>query len=123
MQPNRRLLDDIARLATGTAGLVQGAGREAETLLRHRLERLLDRMDLVPREEFDAVKAMAAQARLENEALAERLAALEAAIQSGDAKAGPKSRAADAGKTAKKPRRASTGKAAKPAKKPRKTAK
>jgi BMFP domain-containing protein YqiC len=73
----RRMMDDIAKLSTAAAGLVQGAGREAETLFRQRLERLLDRMDLVTREEFEAVKAMAAKAREENEALAERLARLE----------------------------------------------
>ena len=57
MSARRRMLDDVARLATGAAGLVQGAGREAETVFRVRLERLLDQMDLVPRDEFDAVKA------------------------------------------------------------------
>lgn len=82
MGARRRLLDDISRMATGTAGLVQGAGREAETLFRVRLERLLDQMELVPREEFEVVKAMAVAAREENEALAERVARLEAAIQS-----------------------------------------
>jgi|GEM_PF-756810 len=77
MSVNRRILDDISRLATSAAGLVQGAGREAETLFSHRLERLLDKMDLVPRDEFDAVKAMAAKARMENEALGKRLGVLE----------------------------------------------
>lgn len=74
----RRMLDDIAKLSTAAAGVLQGASREAETLLRQRLERLLDGMDLVSREEFEAVKTMAAKAREENEALAERLARLEA---------------------------------------------
>ena len=92
MSANRRLLDDFARLATSAAGLVQGAGREAENLFRQRLERLLDNMDLVPREEFEAVKAMAAKARLENEVLGKRLAVLEGVIQAGNAKS--KSRAA-----------------------------
>ena len=77
MALRRRMMDDIAKLSTAAAGLVQGAGREAETLFRQRLERLLDRMDLVTREEFEAVKAMAAKAREENEALAARLARLE----------------------------------------------
>lgn len=76
----RRMLDDLAKLSTAAAGVLQGASREAETLLRQRLERLLDRMDLVTREEFEAVKAMAAKAREENEALAERLARLEAEL-------------------------------------------
>ena len=79
METRRRLLDDLAKLATSAAGLVQGAGQEVEQLLRQRLERLLDSFDLVTREEFEVVKAMAETARRENEALAARLAALEAA--------------------------------------------
>jgi len=75
------MLDDIAKLSTAAAGVIQGAGREAEVLLRQRLERLLDGMDLVTREEFEAVKAMAAKAREENEALAERVARLEASLR------------------------------------------
>ena len=77
MALRRRMLDDIAKLSTAAAGVIQGAGREAEVLLRQRLERLLDGMDLVTREEFEAVKAMAAQARTEQEILAARLAKLE----------------------------------------------
>ena len=77
MAVRRRMMDDIAKLSTAAAGLMQGASREAEGLFRQRLERLLDRMDLVTREEFDAVKAMAAKAREENEALAQRLERLE----------------------------------------------
>jgi len=119
MSANRRILDDVARLATSAAGLFQGAGREAETLFRQRLERLLDRMDLVPREEFDAVKAMAAKARAENVALGKRLAILEGVIQTGNAKS--KSRAAPAS-TAKSPAKAAVKTAAK-AKSSRKTAK
>lgn len=87
MALRRRMMDDIAKLSTAAAGLVQGASREAETLFRQRLERLLDRMDLVTREEFEAVKAMAAKAREENEALGQRLARLE-----GAAAAPPRSR-------------------------------
>ena len=102
MSANRRLLDDVSRLATSAAGLVQGAGKEAETLLRQRLERLLDGMDLVTREEFDAVKAMAAKARTENEVLSARIAALEEAIQPVNAKSKPKAAAAGARKTAGK---------------------
>ena len=81
MALRRRMLDDIAKLSTAAAGVIQGAGREAEVLLRQRLERLLDGMDLVTREEFEAVKAMAAKAREENEALAERVARLEASLR------------------------------------------
>jgi BMFP domain-containing protein YqiC len=85
MSARRQLLDDIAKVATAAAGLMQGAGQEGQGLVRQRLERLLDRMDLVPRDEFDAVKEMAAQARRENEDLKKRVAALESAIQSGKA--------------------------------------
>ncbi len=81
MVPNRRRLDDIAKIATSAVGILQGAGREAEGLMRIRMERLLDRMDLVTRDEFDAVKAMAVAAREENAALKERIAALEAAAR------------------------------------------
>ena len=86
MSGNRRLFDDVAKLATSAAGVVQGAGREAELLLRQRLERILDRMDLVAREEFDVVKEMASKARLENEMLADRVTFLEKAIHAGNAK-------------------------------------
>ncbi len=119
MSSNRRILDDVSKLATSAAGLVQGAGREAETLLRQRLERLLDRMDLVTREEFDVVKEMAAKARLENDALAARVTALEKVIQTGNAKPARKAAAAGKSKAAGK----TTRKTATAAKKPRKTAK
>ena len=86
MSENRRLFEDVAKLATSAAGLVQGAGREAELLLRQRLERILDRMDLVPREEFDVVKEMASIASLENEMLVERVTSLEKVIHADNAK-------------------------------------
>ncbi len=116
MSANRRILDDVARLATSAAGLVQGAGREAESLLRQRLERLLNNMDLVPREEFEAVKAMAAKARTENEALGKRLTLLEGAIQAGNAKSKPRAAAAAPGKATAKAK-------AKPAQKAKKSPK
>lgn len=125
MSGRRMVFDDVAKLATSAAGLVQGAGREVETLVRQRLEQLLDRMDLVPRDEFEAVKEMAATARAENEALAARLEALETAIQSGemttkaDTRAKPAKRKAA---TAKKPgparSRKTTKKTAKNSQKP-----
>lgn len=83
MSARRRVLDDIARVATGAAGVLQGAGREAEMLMRQRLERVVDQMDLVTRDEFEAVKQMAAAAREENERLAARLDALERATAAG----------------------------------------
>jgi BMFP domain-containing protein YqiC len=74
-----RILDDLAKTATGAVGVLQSARQEVEALARARLERLLDKMELVTREEFEAVKEMAAKARAENEKLAVRIAALEAA--------------------------------------------
>ena len=79
-QTNNRVLDEIAKLMTDAAGAAQGVRREVETLVRGQGERLIRDMDLVRRDEFEAVKAMAAKAREENEALAQRLAVLEAEI-------------------------------------------
>lgn len=88
MQMDSRLLDDVARLIAGALGTAQGARHEVEAALRRQLERVLARMDLVSRDEFEAVKAMAARARAEQEVLEERLARLEASL--GDPK-GPSS--------------------------------
>ena len=79
-QSSNRVLDDLARLMTDAVGAAQGARREVETLMRGQAERMLRGMDLVQREEFEAVKAMAEKARTENERLEARLAALEATI-------------------------------------------
>lgn len=87
MQVDNRLLDDLARLASGAAGALSGVRGEVETRLKKQLERILAEMDVVPREEFEAVKAMAAKARLEQEALERRVAALEAAL-AGETPAG-----------------------------------
>ena len=107
MEARRHLLDDLAKLATSAAGIVQGTGQEVEQLVRQRLERLLDSFDLVTREDFEVVKAMAETARRENEALAERLAALEAA-----AKPAPKAAAKRAPRaSAAKGRRAASSRA------------
>ncbi|MGX5735114.1 accessory factor UbiK family protein [Bosea thiooxidans] len=72
-----RILDDIARLATDAAGAAQGVRREVETVVRTQIERLLRDLDLVTREEFEAVREMALIAREENDKLAARLKALE----------------------------------------------
>ncbi|HYB10932.1 MAG TPA: accessory factor UbiK family protein [Alphaproteobacteria bacterium] len=80
MQADNRLLDDMARLASGALGAFSGLRSEIEALVRQRLERLLADMELVSREEFDAVKAVAVNARNGQEALAERIARLEAAL-------------------------------------------
>ena len=80
VEPRGRILDDLARLVTDAAGVAQGVRREAETLARAQLDRLIASMDLVSREEFEAVRDMAARAREENEALERRIAALEARL-------------------------------------------
>ncbi len=80
MQTQNRLLDDLARVATSALGVAAGMREEIEARLRDQFERILSNMDLVTREEFDAVKAMAAMAREEQEAQAVRLAALEAQL-------------------------------------------
>ena len=72
-----RILDDLAKVAAGALGGVAGVRQEVEAKLRHQFERILANMDLVSREEFEVVKAMAAKARMEQEALAARLATLE----------------------------------------------
>ncbi len=79
-QTSGRLFDDLSRLITDAAGLAEGARREVETIVRAQFERLLAGMDVVTREEFEAIKEMAAKARGENEALAARIAALEAKL-------------------------------------------
>ncbi len=79
MQTQNRLFDDLARVAGGALGALTGLRDEIELLVRQRMERALADMDLVPRDEFDAVKAMAAEARAESERLAKRVAELEKA--------------------------------------------
>ncbi len=78
MQTRNKILDDISQLMTNAMGVAQGAKDEAETAMKSMLDRWLADRDLVTREEFDAVRAMAQKAREENEALAARIAALEA---------------------------------------------
>ncbi|HEY3918716.1 MAG TPA: accessory factor UbiK family protein [Stellaceae bacterium] len=80
MQTQNRLLDDLARVATGALGAFSGMRGEVETRMKEQFERILGRMNLVTREEFGAVKAMAAKARAAQEALEKRLAALEARL-------------------------------------------
>ena len=79
-QANNRILDELARMMTDAAGAAQGVKREVETLVRSQGERFLRDMDVVSREEFEAVKAMAEKARAENEQLAARIAALETTL-------------------------------------------
>ena len=80
MQSSNRFLDEIAKMATNAAGAARGLQQEVEAIVPGQAERLLGQMDLVNRDAFEAVKAMAAKAREENEALSARIAALEAEI-------------------------------------------
>ncbi len=95
--PNR-LLDDFARLMTDAAGAAQGVRTEFENAFRAQAERVLNSMDVVQREEFEAVREMAAMARDENAALKLRIEALEQRLADVDAPAKPKSRS-KSGKT------------------------
>lgn len=84
--PNR-ILDELAKLMTDAAGAAQGVRREVEQAFRAQAERLLNSMEVVQREEFEAVRDMAVKARAENKALTARLDALEAKL-SGSAGSG-----------------------------------
>ncbi|MFP6745819.1 MAG: accessory factor UbiK family protein [Alphaproteobacteria bacterium] len=84
MQSRNRLLDDLAKVAGSAAGVAAGLKNEVEARLRHQFERVLDGLELVDRDEFEAIRAMAAEARAENERLAVRIADLEAAAKSGN---------------------------------------
>ncbi|MGE6741653.1 accessory factor UbiK family protein [Allorhizobium pseudoryzae] len=75
-----RMMDEFARLMTDAAGAAQGLRHEAETAMRAQMERFMNSMDLVKREEFEAVREMAIKARDENDALKARLEALEAKL-------------------------------------------
>lgn len=81
MQTRNRILDDLARVATSAMGVATGMREEIEARLRDQFEAILARMDVVPREEFEVVKDMAARARDEQERLSERLAALESRLE------------------------------------------
>lgn len=97
-QTTGRIFDEMARLMNDAAGVAQGVRREFDTLFRTQAERILRDLDVVSREEFEAVKDMARLAREENEALKARIAALEG---KSDDKA--------AAKTAVKPPKKSSG--------------
>ena len=90
MQSEKRIFDDLAKVLNGVAGTVAGMGREAEASMRERAREWAGGLDLVSREEFDAVKALAANARAEADALSKRVTALEASIGVKAAKSAPK---------------------------------
>ena len=78
MQSRNKIVEDLGQLMTNAMGVAQGAREEAETAMKSMMDRWLADRDLVTRDEFDAVRAMAQKAREENEALKARLDALEA---------------------------------------------
>ncbi|MDP6351515.1 MAG: accessory factor UbiK family protein [Alphaproteobacteria bacterium] len=107
MERDNRLFDDLARVANGALSSFSALKDEAEARLRDQMERILERMDLVRRDEFEAVQAMAVRAREENAALSARLDALEATTPAkAAAKKRPRSKPAA---TAKRRSRKSAG--------------
>lgn len=80
MQTQSSVFDDLARLMTGAMGMAQGAGAEAKNFMRAQADRFVAEMDLVGRDEFEAVKLMASEARAEADALRAKLAELEAKL-------------------------------------------
>ena len=98
MQSEKRIFDDLSKVITGIAGTVAGMGREAEANVKDRAREWVSGLEAVSREEFDAVKAMAATARAEADALKLRVAALEAVL---GAKTPPKVKAAAKPRTSK----------------------
>jgi BMFP domain-containing protein YqiC len=81
MQTQSSVFDDLARLMTGAMGMAQGMSEEARSFMRAQADRFVAEMDLVGRDEFEAVKQLAAEARAEADALRERVAALEALLR------------------------------------------
>jgi hypothetical protein len=77
-QTTGRFFDELGKLLTDAAGAADGVRKEVESVVRAQAERVLRELDVVQREEFEAVKAMAQKAREENEHLKERITALEA---------------------------------------------
>ena len=97
MQTSNRIFDDLAKVAGGAASSFSGLKNEIESVIRQQMGRLLADADVVPREEFDAIKAVAVKARSEQEKLEKRIGALEA-------KLGLKSKAKTATKSTAKPK-------------------
>lgn len=81
MQTNNPFIDDLARLATGAVGTLNGVKQEIEAAVKARVERLASEMDLVPREEFEVVRDLAVKAREENEILKARIDLLEKSVK------------------------------------------
>lgn len=124
MQTRNPLLNDFAELMSDAFAAAQAAGDEAKTAFKAQMRRALAEMDLVEREEFEAVKEMAAKARAEADALAKRVEALESGAKPA-AKSGAKPAAKAAAKSAKpaartRPRSATRNPPARKAAKPKK---
>lgn len=94
MQTQNPFFDDLARMAGGALGALSGLRAEIEALMRQQMERFMAGIDMVPREEFEVVRDMAIKAREENQALAQRLADLEAKLAEAPVKT-TRSKAAD----------------------------
>ena len=88
-QTSSRFFDEIARLMNDAAGVASGVRREFDTMVRNQADRVLRELDVVKREEFEAVKEMARLAREENEALKARMAALEAKLGASSGQGSP----------------------------------
>jgi len=114
MQTDNRLFDDLARVANGAINTLSGVREEIESRLRERVERWLTEMDMVPREEFEAIKEIAQRARAEQEDLAAKVATLEQQIAALSSTPGKRATAKTGASTALKA-------AAKPAARRRKT--
>ena len=92
MQTNSKIFDDFARLASGAVGTAQGMKTEFDNLIHQRLERMMTKMDLVPREEFDAVKAMVMSLTETVEQQASKIESLEKKLAAKPRKAGTASK-------------------------------
>lgn len=95
MQTQNRILDDLAKVASSAMGAAAGMRGEVEARIREQFERIITQMDIVPREEFDAMKAVAVKAREEGEDLAQKVMLLEARLAKleADANQAPKTSA------------------------------
>jgi BMFP domain-containing protein YqiC len=102
MQTRSRVFDDLAKVAGGAVSTLGGIKAEIEVLIRQQIERLLVDADMVPRDEFDAVKTMAANARAGQEALAKRVGALERKLGLKASAKSPKKAKPRAKRTAKR---------------------
>ena len=101
MQTRNRIFDDLAKVANSAAGTMVGLKDEVENMVRYRMERFMADMNMVHREEFDAVRAMAAKARSEQAALEKRIEELETKLDGLAPKPRPKKKTSSARKSSK----------------------